>query len=1166
MCVASLLTPASLVQRENLPLGGVFDPDAAYQMRAVAMPERSYFSFKREGNVLKKILEKYGASEKDGHGWSLCFRNSTFGGEFVQTLVESLDRHFCVSSINFMASPPSPDESTNISTLVSLLPSSVHFVVFDGVLSQKALKTLIILFKNATSTPPVQGLGVLNSSHLKGEDFDMLFSLLGGDSDDSKGNLGEVFVDEIDGLEKCLLDQGFVEEEEVREGRESTSSLTGEVNLRPPVLPLSWLDLSGNKLGDSSCADLLKVALGGNSCLVSLDLSGNNINKGVEFSNILKLYSNSTMNRRKRRDGGDRGSLRSRSLLSTLILDSNYLKQSVAIQILESVSSDMLNLELLSLANNGLTDRKNFKDVVKDVLERETKLAELNLSKNAFGKVTLDEMLFGLLLNKSPSVCVLKLDGNSPGLSEAQKGELRDGCLRARSIKIGDWLVGGGGGAGGKPLPVAEAVVVKTETQVEGFGSSGGGSGGGGRGELVRSQTEEGGGGGGMGGGGGEPRVASVRGSRGRRSTSEPVPMLRGVGEEGGEQEKKVEEEATGGVKGGGVDEVVNKLTVLFSAPLIHRGLDGEYGAIELLDFPHEKEILVRCFKEASRDISLDFDTATTQQLRTHVTLGCRALHFSGHGHQGEGFLVFEDGKGGVQFATPKNLRDLCGAGTEGEDSGLKFVFVSACYSDVAGKAFVDAGVDHVVCCKHDLLLNTAALAFERAFYLALAVGQTVRDAFMIGKQAVNTCPDIGDAEAEMEKFKLLPEGANHNVRIFDARRLGAKKENSFKLSLSLGRNLSGNGGGGEGEKKRCFGVPLSPEDFMGREVDMWKVLNTVLKRRLTTVVGQTGIGRSSMVSWLCLYMAERSKTTLIDRIFFVSSRGRRGNDFLKILVKQMGQAGLIDVKGQEGLDNDDRLDLITERLGKIESHKRVMLVFDHIDDGAGAGGGENGAEFKLFLTELFTKCANVKVLVTAKKKVGLRHGAGEFVHELKPLSLKSSVKLFLKLCPHVHTGADRKEIYEALVEDGQENLNYMSASARAKTIEVLSMIGEGFPDQVVDKAYKMGKREFESLKKVGGVGGEERGKYGTGGMGGESFDCERLGERTTMESNWGEQVGEGFVGVVEGGGGGDGVDSTYVERERGSSSFGRRTSDASDASTNYDGDGRSDSDNSLQY
>lgn len=108
-----------------------------------------------------------------------------------------------------------------------------------------------------------------------------------------------------------------------------------------------------------------------------------------------------------------------------------------------------------------------------------------------------------------------------------------------------------------------------------------------------------------------------------------------------------------------------------------------------------------KAFREVHRDVTLSFDFATADSLRTALSFGCRTLHFSGHGHPQ--FLNFEDGRSGLHLLTLDALRRLLRAG------GLKldFVFVSACFSRPTGEAFVEAGVPHVVCCKVDAMVST---------------------------------------------------------------------------------------------------------------------------------------------------------------------------------------------------------------------------------------------------------------------------------------------------------------------------------------------------------------------------------------------------------------------------------------------------------------------------
>jgi hypothetical protein len=69
----------------------------------------------------------------------------------------------------------------------------------------------------------------------------------------------------------------------------------------------------------------------------------------------------------------------------------------------------------------------------------------------------------------------------------------------------------------------------------------------------------------------------------------------------------------------------------------------------------------VLVFREVRRDIALTFDFATTDKLRSALSLDCRALHFSGHGHPN--CLIFEDGQSGLQNVSIEALRGLVRAG-----------------------------------------------------------------------------------------------------------------------------------------------------------------------------------------------------------------------------------------------------------------------------------------------------------------------------------------------------------------------------------------------------------------------------------------------------------------------------------------------------------------------
>lgn len=219
-------------------------------------------------------------------------------------------------------------------------------------------------------------------------------------------------------------------------------------------------------------------------------------------------------------------------------------------------------------------------------------------------------------------------------------------------------------------------------------------------------------------------------------------------------------------------------IEVLFSAPLAWRDLRGQLHPIEQIDIEQERELLIQSFQESGADITPRFGFATTESLRTAVTLGARALHYSGHGHK-EGRLTFEDGEGGLQLVSVETLRSLCAAG----EHQLQLVTVSSCFSKYAGQAFAEAGVPHVVCVHVEAQLADSAvsgglylhllfflpviwviecfpsflppphqaLAFTRSFYLSLAVGHTVANAFDIGRQAVAASPNVPNSASEVK-------------------------------------------------------------------------------------------------------------------------------------------------------------------------------------------------------------------------------------------------------------------------------------------------------------------------------------------------------------------------------------------------------------------------------
>lgn len=173
---------------------------------------------------------------------------------------------------------------------------------------------------------------------------------------------------------------------------------------------------------------------------------------------------------------------------------------------------------------------------------------------------------------------------------------------------------------------------------------------------------------------------------------------------------------------------------------------------------------MFKALDNARKAVTLRMECATADNLRALVTLGCRTLHYTGHGLPT--CLAFEDGEGRMHALEAEQMKFLFTAGgINGGSKGVRFVFVSACHSEAAGWAFVRAGCPHVIAVRTESQVPDAcARTFTHHFYLALLVGKTVKSAFEIGKAAVQTLPHATPNGNDPNQFLLLPDGIYYTL------------------------------------------------------------------------------------------------------------------------------------------------------------------------------------------------------------------------------------------------------------------------------------------------------------------------------------------------------------------------------------------------------------------
>ena len=105
----------------------------------------------------------------------------------------------------------------------------------------------------------------------------------------------------------------------------------------------------------------------------------------------------------------------------------------------------------------------------------------------------------------------------------------------------------------------------------------------------------------------------------------------------------------------------IPRLAYVYSVPLTHRMEDGSFIEPEMLDTHRELQMIRKALKDSRKEILFRAEVATVTNFRTLVTLGCRMLHYTGHGIPDA--LLFENDRGESNALSIKLLSELFKAG-----------------------------------------------------------------------------------------------------------------------------------------------------------------------------------------------------------------------------------------------------------------------------------------------------------------------------------------------------------------------------------------------------------------------------------------------------------------------------------------------------------------------
>ena len=401
--------PSRLLRNHILPVF-ILRLEASFNFRAIMMPQRQYFSFRREGQMVSRLcdIQPEALAFDDVH-YTLGFTNSTFSGEFSESLVQALYLCPTIRSLSFARDPgfqptefieETDDEGGNVllARLVGSLPPWIDFLTFKNIFNDREMRTLIAIIETMGKLSEDQDIAspddittsrgkgrfwsfsITHSSHVTPKVWQSFFGLLG-----------------------------------------KTQSMTPRVSVSP-LSSLMFLDLSYNNLGDPACALVLDIVHSQESrCQIQqLDLSGNGVGTGKHVIQAIRSYVEKhryipSMNRK----GWN-------SPLHTLNLSCNDLGAGhVPIEFLALLKYNALGFKSLDLSDNGIyigDDDYQVSHLLVSSLRHNSELLNLNLSGNSISLHVIDDILERVLASKGASrLAFLGFDNNEPPISPSQR-------------------------------------------------------------------------------------------------------------------------------------------------------------------------------------------------------------------------------------------------------------------------------------------------------------------------------------------------------------------------------------------------------------------------------------------------------------------------------------------------------------------------------------------------------------------------------------------------------------------------------------------------------------------------------------------------------------------------------------------------------------------------
>jgi len=496
---------------------------------------------------------------------------------------------------------------------------------------------------------------------------------------------------------------------------------------------------------------------------------------------------------------------------------------------------------------------------------------------------------------------------------------------------------------------------------------------------------------------------------------------------------------------------------VFQSAPLTYFDKEKSlHHPFPLHDFDHETLVIQNALEGAIKldvEVEMEVEPAVVDSFKAFMESGAsRVLHFTGFGHPTQ-VLAFENGDGYLDTSvTVDTLKEL----VQSAKTPLQLVVVNSFHSGRIGKAFLDAGVPHVICCHHtEVFRDRASYVFIKNLYRALAWNKSLKQAFHHAQEAVR----VEEMSKHIERYVLLPQKPDddpyHDVPIFYTESVppvGLSTETELQIMEEARHTL-----------------PHVPKHFIGREVDICEVLEALRVDDVVRVGGVKGSGKTSLVAAVCRYIQQRSKTFKFDDVFWLPSAHGVVPDKDTLFGDLCEYVDRI-MKSNAGIADDDEAMECRERIDLELEGRRTLIALDSRKFETEAA-SEN---LESFLGQLLSSSFDVKVILISPDSVAKDEEDDEEDHEddtirMGPINFKSTALLFGEIsrfitangCPAAQSP---DEFAALMVPPSVAKLQDQTKFSSTRRTRLMSQIGNGIPLDVIRAGKNMPASAFIHL------------------------------------------------------------------------------------------------------